>query len=85
MANTTGKKWGGRQKGTPNKLSTTVKENVIAVFNQLGGTENMAEWAKDNPTPFFNIYAKLLPTELDGQIEHLGGIRVDIHVVDPKA
>ena len=31
MANTTGKKWGGRTKGTPNKETQPIKEK----FNQL--------------------------------------------------
>ena len=60
-----GAKHGGRKAGTPNKLSLTVKENVIAVFDKLGGNEGMATWAEDNRTEFFKIYAKLLPTDLN--------------------
>lgn len=66
----TGQKTGGRQKGTPNKLSMTVKENVINVFDSLGGTEHMKEWAIENPTQFYNIYAKLLPTEITGDADN---------------
>jgi len=66
MANTTGKKFGGRVAGTPNKLSSTVKDNVITVFNELGGTDHMKTWASDNPTQFYNIYSKLLPLEVTG-------------------
>lgn len=61
-----GKKTGGRTKGTPNKLSGTVKDNVIQVFDQIGGTQKMAEWAAENPTHFYNIYAKILPMQLAG-------------------
>lgn len=57
-------KVGGRQKGTPNKLSSTAKENIIAVFNRLDGTAGMARWAQRNRTEFYKIYARLLPTEL---------------------
>lgn len=60
-----GIKYGGRTKDTPNKLSLTVKDNVIAVFNKLGGSEGMAVWAEGNKTEFFKIYAKLLPTDLN--------------------
>jgi hypothetical protein len=62
-----GKKTGGRQKGTPNKLSTNVKDNVISVFEQLGGTDHMARWAEENPSQFYNIYAKLLPLQVTGE------------------
>lgn len=58
-----GHKTGGREKGTPNKISTTVRENVVSVFDQIGGKEKMAAWAADNQTEFYRIYARLLPTE----------------------
>lgn len=75
------KKTGGRAKGTPNKLSSTVKENVIAVFNRLEGTAGMAKWAKENPTAFYQIYSKLLPTEVEQKTEHSGTIA---HSVAPE-
>lgn len=58
----------GRKPGVPNKLSMTVKENVIEVFNRIGGVEQMSVWATDNPSQFYNIYAKILPmqTEISG-------------------
>lgn len=59
-----GKKTGGRQPGTQNKLSSTVKDNVIAVFDGLGGVDFMQKWAKKNATEFFRIYSKLIPTDL---------------------
>jgi len=58
----------GRKLGVPNKLSSTVRENVIEVFDRIGGVEQMAVWATDNPNRFYNIYAKILPmqTEISG-------------------
>lgn len=61
-------KVGGRVKGTPNKLSGTAKENIIAVFTRLGSTAAMAEWAEENKTEFYKIYARLLPTEIEGDL-----------------
>ena len=55
----------GRKAGVPNKLSATVKENVIAVFDGIGGVEHMKQWAIDNPNNFYNIYAKILPTQTE--------------------
>jgi len=58
-----GSKTGGRQKGTPNKISAQVRENVVHVFEQLGGVKKMADWALDNLTEFYKLYGRLLPTE----------------------
>lgn len=56
----------GRPKGVPNKISGTAKENIQAVFVRLGSTAQMAEWAKDNQTEFYKIYARMLPIEGPG-------------------
>lgn len=55
----------GRPKGSPNKLSGTVKDNVIAVFDAIGGNATMAAWAEGNQTEFFRLYSKLLPTDVN--------------------
>lgn len=60
----------GRKPGSVNKLSMTVKQNVINVFDRLGGEDHMVEWATENPNQFYNIYAKLMPTQSElGTIE----------------
>ncbi|HEY6925211.1 MAG TPA: hypothetical protein VI653_17175 [Steroidobacteraceae bacterium] len=33
------------------------------MFNRLGGTHAMAEWAKRHATEFYKLYARLIPTE----------------------
>lgn len=62
----------GRPKGVPNKVSGNAKENIQAVFLRLGGTSRMAEWAEENPTDFYKIYARLIPTDvkLSGDAEN---------------
>lgn len=57
------RKGSGRKAGVPNKLTAVVKKNVIEVFNSIGGKDHMIEWAKKNPTQFYRLFAKLLPTE----------------------
>ena len=67
-SNRGGKREGaGRKPGVPNKLSASVKDNVISVFESIGGTEHMMEWAIANPNQFYNIYAKLLPLQVTGE------------------
>ncbi len=59
-------KLGGRPKGAKNLISGPAKENIAAVFIRLGGTAAMADWARENLTQFYQIYAKLIPTEVSG-------------------
>ena len=59
----------GRPAGVPNKLSSSVKDNVTQVFEDIGGLVFMADWAKQNPNQFFNIYSKLLPLQVNGSGE----------------
>lgn len=61
----------GRPKGTPNKLTRTVKETVLAVFDDLQSDPkaNLLSWGKSNPTEFYKIAAKLIPTEIKGDVE----------------
>jgi hypothetical protein len=80
ISNRGGKREGsGRKAGVPNKISTTVKENVIAVFEELGGIKHMTEWAKENPNNYYNIYAKILPTQ--AEVSGTDGQEIVIKVV----
>jgi len=60
-----GMKTGGRQKGTPNKMATRVKEALEHVYDAIGGDEAFAAWAKTEPTEFYKLYAKLLPKDIN--------------------
>lgn len=62
-----GERRGGRQKGTPNKVSRIARENLIAVFEQIGGVQAMTSWAQAEPTEFYRLYARLLPVEHVGE------------------
>lgn len=52
------------------KIGLTAKDNILAVFNRLGGTASMAKWAKDNQTEFYKLYARLIPAQIAGKVEH---------------
>jgi hypothetical protein len=51
------------RKGSPNKISGQARENIAAVFTRLGGTAAMAEWAAENKSEFYKLYARLVPVE----------------------
>lgn len=65
-----GKKIGGRQKGTPNKLTATVKEAFQAAFDELqqDPATKLSAWGKENPTDFYKVASKLIPTEVSGSL-----------------
>ncbi len=56
----------GRPKGSKNKLPQTAKENIVAVFEGMGGVDAMIEWAKKQPGHFYQIYSKVLPLQVEG-------------------
>lgn len=64
-------KTGGRSAGTPNELTKSVKETVLNAFNEMQGQPkvNLIEWGKENPALFYQIAAKLIPTEITGTIK----------------
>jgi hypothetical protein len=57
-------KLGGRQAGTPNRLTGAFREALQIVYEDIGGHEAFTEWAKDNPTDFYRICARLIPVEI---------------------
>lgn len=64
-----GRKTGGRQKGSPNKLTLSVKQGLEYAWAGIGGAEHLTAWAKENPTEFYKLLAKLLPRSLDVTIK----------------
>lgn len=73
-----GNKVGGRTKGTPNKVTRTVKETVLDVFLKLQAmpAHNLEAFAKNNPVQFYMIAAKLIPTEVTAAVELTGGVQI---------
>lgn len=63
MANTTGKKFGGRKKGTPNKATRDMKAAIMEAFELAGGVEYLHMLANDEPRTFATLLAKVLPNE----------------------
>lgn len=63
----------GRPLGAANKLTTTVKESVLSVFYELqqDPKHSLKAFAEKNPRDFYNIAAKLIPTEITGSLKHI--------------
>jgi|SRR4029077_15551475 hypothetical protein len=64
------KKVGGRQIGTPNRLTITVKDAIEQAAECIGGVDRLAEWVQEDPENerafWVSIYPKLLPVQLAG-------------------
>lgn len=61
---------GGRQKGTPNKVTLQAKEAIAAAAEALGGEKRLVAWAKEDPKNesvfWSSIYTKLVPLDVNG-------------------
>jgi hypothetical protein len=82
MAN--GRKTGGRQAGTPNKITRSFKEAVQIVYEEIGGHKAFAAWARENPGDFYRIASRLIPAETANPISAFGegGITIIIGSVE---
>lgn len=57
----------GRKKGSVNKTTAAVKDALTKAFDGRGGVRALTAWADENPTEFYKLWAKLLPTEVTGK------------------
>lgn len=68
-----GERRGGRKKGTPNKLTATVKECFEQVFKDLQADPakpyHLARWAESEPREFYKVAARLIPSEIKGEVD----------------
>jgi hypothetical protein len=81
-----GQKTGGRKKGTPNKLTVSVKEALSDAFDELGGIKSLVRWGQENPDDFYKLWVKLLPNEIKAEITGADGgaiiTRVERVIID---
>jgi hypothetical protein len=61
-----GERRGGRQKGTPNKLTRNIRESIERAFDAVGGETYLAEVAREDRRTFCTLLAKCVPTQLTG-------------------
>lgn len=62
---TTTKKARSRERGA-GAVNISAKDSLHRVFHKLGGVNGMLDWAKKNPSEFYRLYARLVPTEIEG-------------------
>lgn len=62
-------KTGGRAKGTPNKVTKTLRDDIIEVHEKLGGTNGMLTWAQESDVNKRIFYSQILPKVLPKEIK----------------
>lgn len=72
----------------PSKLNRTVKETVLGVFLKLQDDKEAAHtlenWAKLNPSLFYPIAAKLIPTEITSTLRRVIKVNISNGEDQPK-
>lgn len=56
----------GRKAGIPNKLTKSAREAFALAFDATGGWTALGQWAQENRSQFYSLYARLIP------VEHVG-------------
>lgn len=73
MAFPEGYKSPGRPKGSPNKLTRTVRQAFEEAFEMLQADQTkpyaLAPWGMKNPDKFYLLAAKLIPVQVQAQVE----------------
>lgn len=59
-----GERIAGRQKGTVNKLTVSIREAIEHAFDELGGASYLVHVGKNDPRTFCALLSRLLPTKL---------------------
>jgi hypothetical protein len=54
----------GRQKGTVNKLTVSIRDAIEHAFDELGGASYLVHVGKSDPRTFCALLSRLLPTKL---------------------
>jgi len=58
------KRWGGRPKGVPNKLTTDVRAAIQEAFIAAGGVKYLQGIAKSDPAVFCRLLGMTVPKDL---------------------
>ena len=79
----------GRPKGAVNKLTRTVREAFEEAFEELqkdpAAPHALGPWAKKNPDKFYLLAQKLIPTQVQAQVDVSVGSMTDDEIREELA
>jgi hypothetical protein len=58
----------GRPKGSPNKVTASVKAMLEGALKEVGGQQFLVEQARENPVAFLGLIKHLIPSELKAEL-----------------
>src|SRR5215475_3077976 len=57
-------KW-GRRSGTPNRVTSDLREMISTALNEAGGVAYLRRQADENPVAFLGLLGKILPRHIE--------------------
>lgn len=89
-----GSKTGGRQKGTPNKTTALLKDAILKAAELAGNKVDdggngglvsyLEKQAIQNPGPFLALLGKVLPMQVNAELDHSGSVGIVFKTVYEK-
>lgn len=76
-----GVKTGGRQKGTPNRMTGALKDMILGALSDAGGQKYLVTQARDNPAAFLTLVGKVLPLQVSGDPANPVAVATRIEIV----
>lgn len=64
-----GRKTGGRQKGSQNRVNADLKSMIEGALGTLGGEGWLVSSAQENPAAFMSLLGKILPRDLNVAVD----------------
>lgn len=77
-------KTGGRTKGTPNKLTSTVKMMILGALDSKGGQKWLEKQMDKYPQAFMTLLGKIIPTQVVGDMSYRYVARIPPPEHDPE-
>lgn len=62
-------RYGGRAKGTPNKVTGAVRDMVVQALTEEGGVNYLRDQARENPRAFLALVARCIPAHINLRAE----------------
>jgi hypothetical protein len=78
---------GGSRKGKPNVATKELKDMILGALSDAGGQKYLAQQAIDNPGAFMGLIGKVLPKDINANVDMQGTVitKVEHIIVKPTA
>lgn len=75
----------GRQKGTPNRATASVKAALEEAFDRMGGVDSLIAWGSqdENRAEFYKLWVKILNTTYAAPTNNIS-VSVQNQLLDPS-